>query len=190
LPPPLTSRLPLLLRAGLGLLIDVAPLSRFPLLPLIGFTALGFAVGQALQQKPPSGRRALVLGLMALLLVPLFQALTTATLTLQGGRLSRAHPAVLWNFADGSCRALAVLLLSLAVAPYLAEDRLWLRVLVRLGRGSLLAYAFHIPLCYGRLAAPLAGRLSLPLASLALCGLCGLTYAVVYARDRLSRPYS
>jgi hypothetical protein len=61
---------------------------------------------------------------------------------------------------------------------------------VQLGRGSLLAYAVHIPLCYGRLAAPLAYRLDMATASLLLLGLCGLTYAVVAGRDTLRRRYS
>ena len=57
--------------------------------------------------------------------------------------------------------------------------------LLQLGRGSLLAYAFHIPLCYGRLARPFSGRLGMAAATLAVVALYALTYGVVAARDHV-----
>lgn len=72
----------------------------------------------------------------------------------------------------------------MAIAPLFridGKDPPWL---VRLGQGSLLAYAFHIPFCYGRLARPLAHRLNMLQASLWLLALGTLTYGVVLARDR------
>ena len=122
----------------------------------------------------------------ATVLVPLWQHLTVITVAALGGRLSRSHPAVAWNFLEGCTRALAVLLVGLAVAQlgaWRSATRLttWL---VRLGRGSLLAYAVHIPLCYGRLARPIAHRLDMPLATVLVLALIAFTYAVIWVRDR------
>jgi hypothetical protein len=55
---------------------------------------------------------------------------------------------------------------------------------VRLGRGSLLAYALHVPLCYGRLAAPFAGKLEVATATPLLLGLIGLVWLGLWLRDR------
>lgn len=170
-----------------ALLVDVPGYTRFPLFPLCGFTAVGVAVGAALQRRSPPVGFCLAGLLLLVALVPVWQELTGVTLALLGGKLSRSHPAVVWNFLEGCTRALAVLLGSLAVAGLLAQRQAsqhpavtWL---VRLGRGSLLAYAVHIPLCYGRLARPLAHQLELPLATLLVAALTAFTYCVVLARD-------
>lgn len=55
---------------------------------------------------------------------------------------------------------------------------------MRLGRGSLLAYALHVPLCYGRLAAPFAGKLEVATATPLLLGLIGLVWLGLWLRDR------
>lgn len=185
--------LPDWLAAPTALLVDVPGYTRFPLLPLCGFTAIGVAVGAALQRRSPPLSWSLLgfVGLVAL--VPLWQHLTAVTVASLGGKLSRSHPAVVWNFLEGCSRALAVLLASLALADLLARRQAsqhpavtWL---VRLGRGSLLAYAVHIPLCYGRLARPLSHQLEMPLAALLVVALTAFTYCVVLVRDRLkSRP--
>lgn len=183
-------------RGGLAvpaaLLFDVPPYTRFPLLPLCGFTAVGVAVGAWLQRRPPT-LRSCVLGLLLLLaLVPLWQHLTAVTVAQLGGRLSRSHPAVVWNLLEGCTRALAVLLASLALAQLWAS-RPATRIggwLVLLGRGSLLAYAVHIPLCYGRLARPIAGRLEMPLATGLVLALIALTSAVLLGSEALSRRLS
>ena len=180
--------LPVALKVPLALFWDVAPYTRFPLLPLCTFTAVGFYIGTRLAERLPQPRTSLLLGLLAVALVPLWQHLTALTLAALGGKLSRMHPAVLWNLAEGTSRALAVLFLSLWLADLLAartpprEPPGWL---LRLGRGSLLAYAVHVPLCYGRLAGPVAGRLAMPAAVALLLLLCAFTYAVVRARDAL-----
>ena len=57
--------------------------------------------------------------------------------------------------------------------------------LVRLGRGSLLAYALHVPLCYGRLASPLAGKLSMATATPLMIGLAGLVLLCLMLRDAI-----
>lgn len=170
-----------------GLLVDVPGYTRFPLFPLCGFTAVGVAVGAALKRRSPTIGFCFVGLLVLVALVPVWQKLTGVTLALLGGKLSRSHPAVVWNFLEGCTRGLAVLLGCLAVAGLLAQRQAsqhpavtWL---VRLGRGSLLAYAVHIPLCYGRLARPLAHQLELPLATLLVAALTAFTYGVILARD-------
>lgn len=172
-----------------ALLFDVPPYTRFPLLPLCGFTAIGVAVGDWLQRRPPTLRFS-ALGLVLLVaMVPLWQHLTAATVALWGGRLSRSHPAVVWNFLEGATRALAVLLASLVLAQLMGGRpptpvAAWL---VFLGRGSLLAYAVHVPLCYGRLARPIAARLEMPLATVLVLALVVFTSGVLLLRDGLSR---
>lgn len=176
--------LPIYAKPLIGLFVDVPGFTRFPLLPLCGFCAIGVAVG------PLSGvpRRPIVYvawTALALVAVLVFGELTAATLRHFGGKLSRSHPAVIWNFFDGTCRALAVLWLGQALGNWVRADALAARWLVQLGRGSLLAYAFHIPFCYSRLASPLAGKLSVATATPLVLGLMGLTFAAVYLRDRL-----
>ena len=186
--PERAAALPVVLKVPLALVLDVAPYTRFPLLPLCAFTAAGFFIGTRLAERLPKPRTSLLLGLLAVALVPLWQHLTARTLAALGGKLSRMHPAVVWNLAEGTSRALAVLFLSLALAALLAprtRPREPLGWLLRLGRGSLLAYAVHVPLCYGRLAGPVAGRLAMPAAAALLVLLCAFTYAVVWGRDTL-----
>ena len=177
--------LPEWLAAPVGLLVDVPGYTRFPLFPLCGFTAVGVAVGGTLKRRSPTVGFCLAGLLLLVALVPVWQKLTGVTLALLGGKLSRSHPAVVWNFLEGCTRALAVLLGSLAVAGLLAQASQHPAVtwLVRLGRGSLLAYAVHIPLCYGRLARPFSHRLELPLATLLVAALTAFTYLVILARD-------
>jgi uncharacterized membrane protein len=184
--PPIASAIPQPLAPALALLVDLPPYTRFPLFPLVGFTAIGVVTGQALAARQPTPRQSLLLGGLFAALAVLFTYATIATVQALGGSLSRAHPAVVLNLLNGACRALAVLFLSLALADSLSGNRThpWLAPLVRLGRGSLLAYAFHIGLCYGRLAAPLAHRLDMAQATMACLALMVLTYLVVYGRDQ------
>ncbi|MFO0579990.1 MAG: heparan-alpha-glucosaminide N-acetyltransferase domain-containing protein [Polyangia bacterium] len=190
--------LPAVLRPLAALLVDVAPYTRFPLLPLCGFTAVGYFVGAcALPGRP---RRALLLSLGLIASVPLWQLLTAETLRLLGGALSRRHPAVVWNFCEGTARALAALYGAAALTALAARasvdtdtatdtDRAprGLGWLVRLGRGSLLAYALHVPLCYGRLAAPFAGKLEMATATPLVTGLIGLVWLCLWLRDRAQK---
>ena len=55
--------------------------------------------------------------------------------------------------------------------------------LLRLGRGSLFAYAVHIPLCYSRLAQPVQGKLTMKEAMPLLLGLIALTWLAVRIKD-------
>lgn len=170
-----------------ALVFDVPAYTRFPLLPLCGFTAVGVAVGAWLQRWPPSLRFSALGSVLLVALVPLWQHLTAVTVSALGGHLSRSHPAVAWNFLEGCTRALAVLLLSLALSPLVASRPAarFTSWLVRLGRGSLLAYAVHIPLCYGRLARRIANRLEMPAATALVVALIAFTFAVIWLRDRV-----
>lgn len=176
--------LPLPLASVLGLLVDVAPISRFPLFPLCGFAAIGFWLGHSARPTEWSLSQGLALGCLAILLVYPLQKLTGVTVAMLGGRLSRAHPAVVWNFLEGTARALAVLSLSLVLAAKVPASGYGF--LLRLGRGSLLAYGFHIPLCYGRVATPILGKLAMQPATLLLVALVALTWLVVWVRDRVT----
>lgn len=183
--------LPALLRPLVALFVDVAPYSRFPLLPLCAFTAIGFFVGTL---PLPTLRRSALLAIGSVISVPLWRWLTTETVHLVGGTLSRGHPAVIWNVLEGTARALATLYFAVALSG-LVELRgrgpgLAMGWLLRLGSGSLLAYALHIPLCYGRLARPIAGRLSMAEATPLVLALIALMVVLLWARDRVEAARS
>lgn len=177
--------IPSWLAPGLGLFIDVPRYTRFPLLPLFGFCAVGVWVGEQLLRQTIPPRRILRWFVAALVAILCFGLATRVTLQALGGALHRTHPAVVWNFGDGSARALAALCVGLALPRWLAADGWLLRGLTRLGAGSLVAYALHIPFCYGRLARPLAARLSMATALPCLLGLLFAVYGALVLRDAL-----
>lgn len=183
--------LPDVVKPLLALFVDVAPYSRFPLFPLCAFTAIGFFVGTL---PLPGLRRSALLMIGFVISVPLWRLLTTETVRLVGGTLSRGHPAVIWNVLEGTARALATLYFAVTLSG-LVESRGQIQGqiqgramgwLLRLGSGSLLAYALHIPLCYGRLARPIAGRLSMLEATPLVLALIALMVALLWARDRFT----
>ncbi len=96
--------------------------------------------------------------------------------------MSRAHPAVWANVVDLGARGVLVLALSAAISQRLPA--VVKRALIRLGQGSLIAYVFHIPFCYGRLGSALRGRLDMVEASAWLAVLIALSWLVVWGRDR------
>ncbi len=181
------------LAAFVGLLVDVPGYTRFPLLPLVGFCAIGVLVGDKLPSWQLSRNATLCSLVMAVSTALLAWLATRGLLGCLGGALSRSHLAVLPNFVDGAARALATL--AGAYWLVLRVPTGWLTGLVQLGSASLFAYAVHIPLCYGRLSAPLSGRLSVAQAApfvLLLMGLCWVAIrlrgAVNDALRQRSRP--
>lgn len=176
--------LPLPLATLIGLLIDVAPISRFPLFPLCGFVAVGVWLGYVLSPTNWTESKSLRVLVVMLVLSYVAKELTALTVTLLGGRLSRAHPAVLWNLCEGLALSLSVLSLSLYLASRFPSSRY--DVLLRLGRGSLFAYAVHIPLCYSRLAQPVMGKLTMTVALPLLAALVALTWLLVGMKDSVA----
>jgi hypothetical protein len=176
--------LPAAAAVPLALLVDVPPFTRFPLVPLVAFTGFGFAAGIRLRERPPAPWAAAALAIVSVAATWLFAYATVVAVDLLGGRLSRAHPAVALNLLSGAARALVVLFVAYATTSWLGVLR---APLVRLGRHSLLAYAFHIPFCYGRLASPFTGRLDMPSATGLLAALLALTWLAVRIRDAFAR---
>lgn len=176
-----------ILSALAALLYDVPGYTRFPLLPLFAFCAVGMWLGDVVLPRlatAPTGSLLRWAALCAALATACGWA-TRATVAAIGGALHRGHPAIVWNVADGVARACTVLFLSLWVARLISPQHPALRPLLRLGRASLLAYAFHIPLCYGRLARPFANQLSMAQATGLLLALTAVTYGVIWTRDTL-----
>jgi len=98
-----------------------------------------------------------------------------------GGALTRAHPAVWLNVVDLGARGLLVLCVGALISQRVGARAK--RLLIRLGQGSLVAYVFHIPFCYGRLGEPLRGRLDMAESTAAVVALMGVSVVAVYARD-------
>lgn len=167
--------------AVVGLFVDVPGYTRFPVFPLIGFVAIGFLVGRTFGEgADASSALGLAMGLIVVAAVATW--LTRVWVAIEGGTLSRAHPAVVANFVDGAARAGAVLALGLALTPLARR----LGAVLRLGRFSLTAYALHIPFCYGRLARPVAHRLDMLEGAVGVAALTILTYAGVWTRERMA----
>lgn len=165
-----------------ALVLEVPPYSRFPLFPTLAFAALGYLVGRRLLVVPLDATRALVACAAFALVAVVANVLTNVWVAHAGAApLSRAHPALVVNFVDGSARALAVTAFAVWLAPRVSP---WLSAaLVRLGQGSLWAYAFHIPFCYGRAGRFLAHKLDMRTATACVVLLMLATWAAVRARD-------
>lgn len=168
----------------IGLLIDAPPYTRFPLFPLVVFAVLGVTLAPMLS-RPISARRAWALAAACCGLAWLGHLATGLAVSALGGRLDRAHPAVVFNVVDGAARALAVVWIGTALAA--AGRGRGVSLLAMLGRRSLLAYALHVPLCYGRLGRPLWHALGMAPASLAVGALVAITGLVCWAADSAAR---
>lgn len=176
-----------------GLVSEVRGVTRMPLVPLASWCAVGVLLSRAMIRWNREWRsiagapdRHLVLLLAAAIAIAIgFTALQDALVGALGGSLDRAHPAVIANAVELAARGAAVLAGGALLAPRLPDAaRRWL---VRLGQGSLWAYAFHVPFCYGRPGEwlGLRGRLDLASCALAAAALVAVSWAVVYARDRV-----
>lgn len=202
---PLGAEAPPVLRFVLAPFVDVPGVTLMPFVPLAAWLGVGaiasLAMLRASERSPSRSRDGaggssaagrvqagapdrffLTLAALGLGAALLGSWATRALVELLGGTLTRAHPAVWLNVLDLAGRGvlvLAVAALASARLPAAARD-----ALVRLGQGSLVAYVFHIPFCYGRLGAPLRGRLDMPTATAFVVGLAVLSWLAVYARDR------
>lgn len=163
----------------LGLVFDVPPYTRFPVVPLVGIVAAGFASASLLEDR----RSAVVLSCVGVVVAAAASPLADTLVHAWGGRFDRTHPAITLNVLDLTGRGIAVVAMSVACADALPA---WLaKPLVLLGRRSLFAYAFHLPFAYGRLARPLTGALDMTEATLAFVGLVGLTLAAAAAAEHV-----
>lgn len=174
--------------AALAVWVDAPGLSSMPVFPLGAWCLAGAAVFEWAKIHP---RRAVVAGLgLAIASGTGFAALGRALST----PLTRAHPAVYLNAVDLFMRALAVVAMArLAVARFadLGPDAspatqpvsLAFRWLGLLGRRSLLAYAFHLPLVYGTVSASYRRRLPIEQAAWVVVAVTALTTGVCALRE-------
>lgn len=183
-------------RYVVGLVGDVPGVTRMPLVPLLGWMCVGVGAGllmirhrtatagDAFATRAGAPARTLLLaGAGAIATATLAHAGTDAWVASSGEPLSRAHPAVWLNALDLGARGVIVL-----VAGALLSTRLPERVrrgMVQLGQGSLVAYVFHIPFCYGRLGGPFVSSLDMGSATVGVAALMAASFAAVVVRDGL-----
>lgn len=172
-----------------GLFIDAPEFTRMPFVPLFAWFGIGTLGAhwmiRARDESFASARAGAPVGmLVALTLIGIVAAIGgeyAFAIALGDDPASRAHPAIVLNVVDLAGRGWVILglgaLFSLGIP---GKPR---RALVRLGRGSLVAYVVHVPFCYGRLGGPLVGESSMAEASVALIALIAVSWASVYAWD-------
>jgi hypothetical protein len=178
-------------RYALGLVAEVSEVTRMPFVPLAGWAGIGVLLGLLLVRanriaRSVSGAPRHVL--LALLAVALgvavgFTHLTRVWVEASGLPLDRTHPAVVANAIELAGRGTVVLVAGALVTPYL-PDKLC-AVLLRMGRGSLVAYVFHIPFCYGAPSELVRGRLDMLEATALVVLLEVASFGAVWARDTL-----
>lgn len=170
---------------------------QMPLIPLLAWCAIGVLLGEAMWRRRAReagrdldvlrigvDRKALVCVLMLSLVgAALAEFGTKALRSYFGGPLTRAHPAVVFNAIELACRA-TILASVAALSAWILPQRLR-SGLRRFGRHSLLAYALHIPLCYGRIAAPWRGKLTMLEAACGVVLLVSVCAALIVAREAL-----
>jgi hypothetical protein len=184
-------------RYVVGLVADVPGVTLMPFVPLAAWFCVGALAADFMLRarakamdtsKAGAPSRALwamtALGLGAWVVG---SSGTDAVVGLLGGELSRRHPAVILNVVDLAGRGLVVLSLG-ALAANGVSGRVEKALLV-IGRGSLVAYVFHIPFCYGALGRPIVGRLDMVEATAAMVVLVVVSWGVVWARDLLRATY-
>jgi acyltransferase len=177
-----------------GLVIDVPEITRMPLVPLIAWAALGLHVArETIAWNRGVGAIAgapewLVVRtfVRALGMTIVFTGITWVMVALGDRPLSRAHVAVIPNAIELAGRGAMVMAAGMWVTPRLGVDAR--DALARFGRGSLWAYVFHIPICYGALGEPLRARLGALEVTAAALALVVVSWLVVRARDAIALP--
>lgn len=176
-------------RHVLALFVHVPDVTRMPFVPLASWVGLGVLVARGLGHTNREARsiagapdRVLaIVGATALAVVVLGTQLTTVLLEAFPGPFDGGHVAVIPNAVELGARGVLVL-----VAGALLTPRLPIAVkavLLRLGRGSLVAYVFHVPFSYGALGEPVRGRLDMLEATALVIALEVASYLAVLARD-------
>lgn len=178
---------------ALGLFIDVPSITRMPWVPLVSWAAIGFLVARGMIASnrearspagaPPAILSALLIGSLAVAGVGTWaqEAIVEAI----GGTLDRTHVAVIANALQLAGRGVLVLALGAVIAPRLPERAR--RIVVVMGQGSLWAYVFHVPLCYGRFAeiTGLRNALSIEACALAAVVLIAASWGAAAAKRGL-----
>lgn len=175
----------------LGLVSNVAPVTRMPVVPLSSWAGIGLLLSLALVRANREARtisgapdRVLALLLGIALAIAVFGTWLEGWATRAlGVPLDQRSWAVVPNAIELAARGAVVLAIGALATPRLPAV---LRAgLARLGRGSLVAYVFHVPFCYGALGRPIAGRLDMLEATGFVLLLEALSYGAVVARDTL-----
>jgi uncharacterized membrane protein len=190
--PPVSAALwstPAPLSWAVGLVSYVSPVSRMPFVPLAAWAGMGVLVSLGLARAnrdarsiagAPEGILAVVLALALSIAVLGTYAEGAITETL-GVPLDQRSWAVVPNAIELAARGVIVLAVGALITPRLPTGVR--AVLARFGRGSLVAYVVHVPLCYGVLARPIAGRLGMLEATGFVLLLEVLSYLAVVLRD-------
>jgi hypothetical protein len=174
--------------------VDVPSVTLMPFVPLVSWVGLGALAALAMLRARASSseapRRAgaptwfLVTMALGALAVAIGASRATPLLVdALGGTLSRAHPAVWLNVIDLGARGLFVLAMAALASNHLPDRAR--AALVRLGQGSMVAYVFHIPFCYGALGEAVRGRLDMGTSTLLVLLLMLASWLSVLARDTL-----
>ncbi len=174
-----------------GLLTYVSPVTRMPLVPLVAWAGIGLGLSLAMIEANRAMRsmagapdRVLVLLLVGGLALAALGTRAEGWVTASTGvPLDQRSWAVVPNAIELAARGVVVLATGAWLTPRL-PDRVR-EGLARLGRGSLVAYVFHVPFCYGALGRPLEGQLDMVEATFFVVLLEVASFLAVVARDRL-----
>jgi len=178
-----------------GLFVDVPGVTLMPFVPLVAWVSVGVLAAQSMLRArensgdtSPAGAPAKTLYRMAALGIAFWVLGSLGTGALVdalgddfGGVLSRRHPAVWFNVLDLAGRGLVVLALGALAANHVQGKVKG--ALLTIGRGSLVAYVFHIPFCYGALGRPLSAKLDMFESTALVVVLIAVSWAAVWLRD-------
>lgn len=174
-----------------GLFSFVPSVTRMPFVPLVAWTGMGvlaslgmIRANRELRSIAGAPDRALLgIAAVALLVILAFTWLTRELAETLGGTFDQRHWAVVPNAIELGGRGMLVLavgaLVTTRVPPRVRETA------ARLGRGSLVAYVFHVPFCYGALGGAVRGRLTMVEATGLVVVLIIASYVAVVVRDRI-----
>jgi uncharacterized membrane protein len=179
-----------MLRFVVGLFSEVPDITRMPFIPLAAWFCLGIGTAQLMIRERARARDTSAAGAPSKTLfllggtslaIAVAGHYLTGYFVDHGVALTRHHPIVWLNAIDLGARGVLVLAVGAFAANFVTGRTR--TVLVRLGRGSLVAYVFHIPFCYGTLASPFAFDLDMWTATLLVTILIAMSVAAVFVRD-------
>ena len=176
-----------------GLFAEVPGVTAMPVIPLIAWLSVGVIATQWLlwcRQRAPiaegefPGGGVVGLGLFGATLALAGNAGTVTAVQQWGASFSRADPVVWLNVVDLGGRGVVVLSVGAMVGRYVTG---WLQsALVRFGQGSLIAYVFHIPFCYGSLGRSMIGQLTMTQATAGIVLLVASSWLAVWMAEWLA----